>query len=459
MKKKIIVSILLLLFIALIVIGFIIWDNRTISTITLDINPSIEINLNKKEKVKSVIALNEDANKIVNDDLKGKSLDDTLNIIVENLIEEDYVHGNDLVDVILYSKGNVSNSDIESMLSISLGSKNIPANIITVENITEEDKEIAKKYNVSPAKVAYIKTITEENKNIGIEDLANKSVSEIKETKYTGRYCEEGWILEGDFCLREKERIQASDGKVCPSGYYEVDGKCYEETAVIDTDELLCNEGFELENGKCTLTEVVDAMPNKYSCTTGELVKASDYSISQIYTDTAEYVCIDKSLGEAPVLRCLYNPGHIMIDGKCYNGPAPLIGGGCPGSDKAINGGCYSLDDEDQWQCPNGSIYHKSRGGVPKLCPDTLKVTKATVTEYRCDGDFKLQGDKCILERVEDPHHNRICPKDYTKTEDDKCINYEKPANKEDGFVCNWENSRLKGNICIIYEIIEAKHN
>ena len=34
--------------------GFIIWNNRIVSTITLDINPSIEINLTINEKVKSI---------------------------------------------------------------------------------------------------------------------------------------------------------------------------------------------------------------------------------------------------------------------------------------------------------------------------------------------------------------------------------------------------------------------
>ena len=116
-----------------------------------------------------------------------------------------------------------------------------------------------------------------------------------------------------------------------------MDGKCYKETGVIDTDELLCNEEFKLEGSKCILTEEINAIPNKYNCTTGELVKASDYALSPKDTDNAEYVCIDKSSAKQPVLRCLYNSGHIMIDGKCYNGPAPLINGGCPGADKAIS--------------------------------------------------------------------------------------------------------------------------
>ena len=74
MKKKIIISIIGCLILIIGIIGFIIWNNnRIVSTFTLDINPSIEINLDKNDKVKSVVALNEDAKGIIGKDLKGKT--------------------------------------------------------------------------------------------------------------------------------------------------------------------------------------------------------------------------------------------------------------------------------------------------------------------------------------------------------------------------------------------------
>ena len=81
MNKKIIIPIFIIIVIGF--IGFIFWSNMTISTITLDINPSIEINLKRNSKVKSVIALNDDAKDIINNDLFGKSLKDALKIITE----------------------------------------------------------------------------------------------------------------------------------------------------------------------------------------------------------------------------------------------------------------------------------------------------------------------------------------------------------------------------------------
>ena len=109
-KMKIVISIIICLILIIYIIIFIFWNNRAISRITLDINPSIEINLDKKDKIKSVIALNDDAKEIINGSLKGKSIDDVLNSITDNLIEKEYVT-NDLVDIILYSEGNISNKE------------------------------------------------------------------------------------------------------------------------------------------------------------------------------------------------------------------------------------------------------------------------------------------------------------------------------------------------------------
>ena len=225
MKKKIIIPIgIVALFL---VIGFIIFDNnKIVSTITLDINPSIEINLTRNEKVKSVVALNEDAKEIVNGNLKGKSIDDTLKQITDNLIEKGYVAEENFLEIILYSEGDISNKELETKLKETLEKKKIDSNITTIKKVSKEDEELAKKYDVSPAKISYIKSIIKDNENINIEDLSNKSVSELKETKETGKYCDKGYTLEGDWCLKEKERISATSSEVCPHGYAEHEGKC-----------------------------------------------------------------------------------------------------------------------------------------------------------------------------------------------------------------------------------------
>ena len=456
MKKKIIISIVVIL---VFITSLILFNtqNKVVSTVFLDINPSIKINLNKNEKVVSVYALNEEGKEIINNgNLKGKTFDELLNVVTNTVIEKGYAE-NDQIVIVLYSDGNIDNKITEERVKRSFQDKNVYTEIILVENVTKDDKALAKKYNISESKAAYINSIVNENKSIEINDLLDKSVRELKETKETGRSCDEGYFLEGDFCLKEISRVAANNGKVCPNGYYEFEDRCYEETGSLNSEDY-CEEGDELKDGNCIGT-IKEKAEIKYDCSKGELIKKGD--INPIGSpDNDKYYCVDKSTGKPPVLRCLKNSGHIMIDGRCYNGPAPTINGGCPGSDKLVNGSCYSLDDEDQWECPDGNIYEKSKDTYIELCPDTFTYTEPTVLGYTCDGANKtLVGDECVYEEIKPVLQKVTCPKGYDTNNQNRCINYNVIKDKENGLVCEQENSRLKGNQCIIYEIIDAKRN
>ena len=454
MRKRIIIHSIICVILIIGIVGFLYWNNRIVSTITLDINPSVEINLDKNDNVISVVALNEDAKNIIDFDYKGKSFDDIVSVIINNSIESGYVE-DDRVVVIVHSDGNIGNEDVKELVIKNFVDKGITTDVIVVENITEEDKELAEKYNVSPAKASYIYSITE-NSEVDISDLKDKSIEELKDTKESGKYCENGYILEGTWCLKEISRESAKSGEVCPRNYREYNGKCYEEVGILENDNLVCGNEFKLEGTKCVRTLSMKAEPKEYSCSSGELKRRSEIGIRDNGSGD-DYICADFSKAKKPVLRCLNNKGHIMINGKCYNGPAPTINGGCPNGDTKRNGSCYSLDSYDQYECPNGSIYHVSKGGVPEYCPDTVKTTKATIVSYSCPDGFEVDGTKCIRYEEEDAMHERYCPNGYTLI-NDMCLNKNNVANKTDGLVCEGENTRLKGKDCVTYEMVEAKN-
>ena len=440
MKKKILIPIIVSLIFVIGIVGFIIWNNKSVTIITLDINPSIEIKLSKNKKVEKIVALNKDAKNIINNNLRGKSLEYTLNIIVEKLIEKDYAHDGDLVDIILYSNGNESNDDIGGMLSRVFGDKNIPVNIITVKKITKEDKELANKYNVSPAKIAYIKTITKENNSIKMKDLVNKSVSEIKETKETGRYCDEGWILEGDFCLKEKERIEASTGKVCPRGYIEYNGKCYEEKNGIEGKNSVCREEFELKNGKCVKLSSYKPVGE---CANGVFNSEEDVCVEREYVTVGEEYCRD--------------PGRTLYEHKCL-ATKPSINGGCLNGDMYYNGKCVNTRDDyymSEWKCPDGT-YNLRDTGYESKCYKDKKTLRPT---YTCDEGFVLENNSCVRTEIINPEKEILCPGGYTKVDFNRCINMNNTIEFEEGFVCNMEHARVINNTCVVYEEIEAKHN
>ena len=457
MKNKLIILLSICFILIASFIGFLLWNNRTISSIFLDINPSIKINLNKKGIVKNVVALNDDAKDIVDNDLKNKALDDTLEIITNNLIENNYVEDN-FVQMLLYTKGNIDNNNVVSKLSDTFNKKEIGTSIIVIESISKEDEELARKYDISPSKASYINSIKEDNENIDVEVLIEKPVEELKETKETGKYCDAGYSLEGDFCVKEIKREKASNGKVCPEGYFDYNGKCYEETQSIELEDYECDDREKtLVGNKCIFKEYIEAIPN-FTCEKGDLIKRGEakYRTFRDSGDREQYVCEDKSNAKTPTLRCLLNSGHIMINGKCYNGPAPTINGGCPNGDTLRNGKCYSKDNEDQWQCPDGNIYEKSKGTYEPLCPDTFKYTVAT-GNYSCKEGYTLEGTKCVRDIEEDARHKRTCSSGYTLVDDYRCINKNKTANYIDGYVCNEPHTRVEESYCVYVEVVDAK--
>jgi len=296
MKKKIIIPIVVVMLILIIgLVGFVLWNNRIVSTITLDINPSFEINLTRNELVRSVVALNDDAKDIISSDLKGKSLDDTLESITNNLANN---YDNNNIDVILYTEGKIQDEDVASKVEFIFGKKDIHAEVIVIEKITKEDKKLAKEYNISPAKAFYIKSITDNNDNISIEDIANKSVTELKETKITGKYCDKGYTLEGDWCIKEIDRVKASGGEVCPKEYYEYNGKCYGETASIESENYICRDGFKLDNNKCVKEITENAIPTKYSCTKGTSKTKAEAGLTFATAGDANDIVCDDQLAE-----------------------------------------------------------------------------------------------------------------------------------------------------------------
>lgn len=451
--KKIIIA--FVIFLILTITGFIIWSNRTVSKITLDINPSIEINLKKGNKVKSVVALNDDAKELINEDFKGKELDKVVDTIANKITESDYAKEKYMV-ILLHSEGNVDNKNIEVIIRNNFDEKNIGLDIVVIENITKEDKKLAKKYNISPTKAAYINSVLEEQENVPIDSIVNKSITELGETKNTGKYCPSDYKLEGDFCIKAIGTTDATPGDVCKNGYYEYEGKCYLETPFEETDKLVCNNEFKLVDNNCVKTETINANP-EYKCDKGELMRKGD--VNPIGSaDNDKMYCIDKSTGKAPTLRCLIG-NHIIINGKCYVGPAPTINGGCPNNDTLVNGGCYSLDPGDQWQCPNGAIYEKSKDTYIDLCPDTFTYINPTITGYTCPEEkYTLKDKKCIFEEIEPAEKERICPTGYTKVDYDRCIDKNKIEPKISGYICDGKDVRVEGNKCVTYKIIDANY-
>ena len=177
-KKIIIISSLAIATLALIIIAnFMNAQNKVKSTITLDINPSIKIELNKHNKVVQVTALNNDAKKIVNQAKGSKSLSATIDNLTESLAKSKFISNNE-INILLHTSGTISDDQVAQLIISSFKKNKINPNIIVQESTTNSAIN-AKKYNITEGKAAYIEKIIEDNKALNFSDLKDKSINDL----------------------------------------------------------------------------------------------------------------------------------------------------------------------------------------------------------------------------------------------------------------------------------------
>lgn len=192
MKKKIviIIGVVVVLLLGSVGVYLIINNNRNnnnivetpkekeevVSTVILDINPSIKIELNKDNEVIKVTALNEDAKDLVNDSYKGINIKNAIKEITTKLYDKGYLKGD--TTILLNTTGIIKNEMIKELFSEELTLKKVKYEIIVPE-ITDSSKELAQKYQITESKATYLEEVIKSNPDLKIEDLVDKSINEI----------------------------------------------------------------------------------------------------------------------------------------------------------------------------------------------------------------------------------------------------------------------------------------
>ena len=161
-------------------------DNKVASIISLDVNPSIEIRVNQKDKVLEVNALNEDGRIVVGDmDFEGNSLDLTVNALIGSMLREGYI--SELSNSILIS---VENSDLEKSAELQakltdevskfLQTNNVNGAVLS-QTISSDDTllKLAEKYGITIGKAQLITQIREQDERYTYEMLMPLSINEL----------------------------------------------------------------------------------------------------------------------------------------------------------------------------------------------------------------------------------------------------------------------------------------
>lgn len=167
------------------------------SIVSLDVNPSIELEVNKNEKVLTCTALNEEATKTLADmnggvDLKGTQLDVAVNAVVGALVCNGYLDS--ISSAILISVEDKDQTraaklqqELTSTVDVLLQEKASDASVLsqTVSKDTVLEKQ-AKENNISTGKASLINQLIPLNSNLKFNDLAALSVEELKDLLETG---------------------------------------------------------------------------------------------------------------------------------------------------------------------------------------------------------------------------------------------------------------------------------
>ena len=167
--------------------------NAVASVVSLDVNPSIQLQVSKNENVLSAEALNEDARVILDGmDLKGTQLKVAVNAIVGSLLQNGYLDR--LSSAILIS---VEDDDaqraarLESDLTAEVGTalENASAGAAILSQILSMDTGLqaqAQSSSISVGKAAMIRDIQALNSQLDFDALSALSVEELKQLRETG---------------------------------------------------------------------------------------------------------------------------------------------------------------------------------------------------------------------------------------------------------------------------------
>lgn len=179
-------------------------NNAVASLVSLDVNPSIQLEVNKNEKVLSATPMNDDGAEILADmDLKGTQADVAMYAIIGSLLQHGYV--DELANSILITvedddqaRGEKLQQELTAQADAALANAQVSGAVLaqTLQH-TEELSQKAQEYGISTGKAALIQAIVEGSNNTKtFEELVGLSINELN-LLYTAQAPLEGQTSDG----------------------------------------------------------------------------------------------------------------------------------------------------------------------------------------------------------------------------------------------------------------------
>ena len=161
--------------------------NQVASIVSLDVNPSVVLEVNEKEKVLSAQAGNADGAAVLADmDLTGSSLNVAVNAVIGSMVKQGYL--DDLANSILITvedddiaRGQALQQTLTREVTEALAA-NAQQGAILAQTVDHSDAALQQKadeYGITLGKATLIQSMVDQNPQLLFEDLAGLTVNEL----------------------------------------------------------------------------------------------------------------------------------------------------------------------------------------------------------------------------------------------------------------------------------------
>lgn len=176
MKIKKIYYALPIVILAILIVGFV--EAKAVNSLTMDVNPSIEIQTNRLDRVVAIKPLNKDARQLLKDfKAQDKNLENTVNDLVDLMILSGHIKGGaDNFVMISVEDDSMESKYVDKVnkaISAMLENKRIEATVLN-QSITKDEKMS----NKTGAQIA-AERLYQIDKNLNLTELGDMTVREL----------------------------------------------------------------------------------------------------------------------------------------------------------------------------------------------------------------------------------------------------------------------------------------
>lgn len=385
-------------------------NHRVDSVIGIDVNPSIELSVNRNEKVLQANPLNEDAETILDDmNLKNVDLDIAVNALIGSMVRNGYLDELDNAILVTVSNENEKKAsslrqDVVGDVESSLQEHAVQAVVYDQRmKVTGEIQDLAEKYNISYGKAYFLRELIRDNDltendmkkfaGMTMEEIAR----EIADRAYTVGYSKTDSTIETDAALVREVTLPQTEEETLAETTVESTGqpeneptpaeqpstavRPVETTAAADEDEEEVDSG-----GKKAKIDYVDYESGSLNIVFKEKVKWKNPTVSVVdpdgqsysarITDTGGTSCEIHIKGLPANTECTFTLGGVAVrDGGSFG----TVKGYFETPDIADD-----LMDEDDDDADDETVETKpsETSRAPETLTEAVKESTHSETEY-----------------------------------------------------------------------------